>query len=188
MSFESPIKAIKPNKYEIKEGNIQNIEWLGNDCKPNDFLAENKKDYLKIRSKLIKNIKKICSVFSLSLKAYFSSIAYLDKICSKLCLFNENILIQISLFCVILATKFFEKKEKAFEVQTYLKQNTSKNYKFDEIYALHLLNYDLNICTSYDILMDILYLGFIFENEEFKNYNRLNILYNNIPKILYIFS
>ena len=187
-TFESTIKVIKPNKYKIKEENLQNLQWLAKDCKPDEFLG-NKKDYLKIRSKLIKNIKNFCSFFSLSLKTYFSSIAYLDKICFKLCLFNESILIEISLFCIILATKFFEKKEKAFQVQAYLlKENISKNYKFDEIYALQLLNYDLNVHTSYDILMDILYLGFIFENEEFKNYNRLNVLYNNIPKILYIFS
>ena len=187
-SFESTIKVIKPNKYEIKEENLQNLEWLGKECKSDDFLGSNKKDYLKIRSKLIKNMKKIFSVFSLSLKTYFSSIAYLDKICFKLCVFNENTLIQISLFCIILATKFFEKKKKALEVQTYLKENISKNYKFDEIYALQLLNYDLNVCTSYDILMDILYFGFVFENDEFKNQNNLNVLYNNIPKILYIFS
>ena len=186
-TFESTIKVIKPNNYEIKEENIQNLQWLAKDYKPDEFLG-NKRDYLKIRSKLIKNIKKICSFFSLSLKTYFASIAYLDKICFKLCLFNESTLVQISLFCIILATKFFEKKEKAFEVQNYLKKNISKNYKFDEIYALQLLNYDLNVYTSYDILMDILYLGFVFENEEFKNYNRLNVLYNNIPKILYIFT
>ena len=185
--FESKIKVIKPNNYEIKEENLQNLQWLEKDCKPDECLGYNIKDYLKIRSKLIKNIKKTCSYFSLSLKTYFSSIAYLDKICFKLSLFNESFLIQISLFCIILATKFFEKKNKAFEVQTYLKEKTSKNYNLDEIYSLKLLDYDLNICTSYDILMDILYLGFIFENEEFDN-NILKLLYNNIPKILYIFS
>ena len=187
-SFELTIKVIKPNNYGIKEENLQNLQWLTKDCKADEFVGNYSRDYLKIRSKLVKNIKKICSFFSLSLKTYFSSISYLDKICFKLCLFNESTLIQISLFCIILATKFFEKKKKAFEVQAYLKENTSKNYNIDEIYALKLLNYDLNVCTPYDILMDILYLGFVFENEGFINYNRLNILYKNIPKILYIFS
>ena len=100
-----------------------------------EFILNNKKDYLKLRSSLIKNMKKICSYFSLSLKTYFTSIEYLDRICYKLYSFDKNALFQISLFCIILATKFLENKETAIKVQTYLKEN-SKNFTFDEIYTL----------------------------------------------------
>lgn len=185
-SFNSSLKVIKPDNFVKKEENPQNLLWLAKDISTN-FILKNKKEYNKIRPSLIKNMKKICSFFSLSLKVYFSSIEYLDKICHNLYSFDKNTLNQISLFCIILATKFFENKQKAFEVEAYLKEKASKNYKFDEIYTLKLLNYDLNICTSYDMVMDILYLGFVFDNEEF-NHTKLKSIYNNIPKILYIFS
>ena len=72
-------------------------------------------------------------------------------------------------------------------MQSTLKDKVSKNYLIDEVFVLKLLDYDLNIYTSYDIFMDILYCGFIFENEDI-NYKQINLIYYNIQKILYTFS
>jgi hypothetical protein len=95
--------------------------------------------------------------------------------------------LQISLFCLILATKFNEETSKAVQMQKALKNNISKNYCEDEKYVLNLLNHKLNVHTSYDILMDVLHSGFIFEGEEF-NPNKMSYIYSNLENILYIFS
>lgn len=179
-------KTIKPINFELTEDNSHNLLWNEKESNSTYFFIS-KKEYLKIRSPIIKNIKKICTNFSLSLQTYFTSIEYLDKICSSISFFDQNMIFQISLFCIILASKFLENEEKALCIQSFLKETASKNYLFDEIYVLKLLNYNLNINTSYDIIMEILYYGFIFENEDF-NFNQLNVLYKIIPKILYIFS
>ena len=184
-SFETLNKTIKPRNYEINKENPSTLQWLKEEDIPNDFL--NKKEYKKYRALTVKNMKNICYYFSLSLETYFLSIAYLDKICSKLYSFNNKTLNQISLLCIILATKFNENKLKACEVQSNLKENFLRNYQEDEIYVLKLLNYELNICTSYDIVMDILFFGFVFENENF-NREKLYKLYSNIDRILYMFS
>ena len=93
----------------------------------------------------------------------------------------------MTLLCIILASKFNENAEKSLEVQTILKANISKNYLADEIYVLKLLNYKLNIHTSYDLLKDILKYGFIFEGDNF-NYRNENSIYSIPVKTLYIFS
>ena len=184
--IESLNKTIKPNNYKLNKDFPKNIIWNEKEDRYNyNFI--NKKIYMQYRSSIVKNMKKICSNFSLSLKTYFSSIEYLDKICSIISIFDKKILFQISLYCIILAAKFYDNKEKALEIQTIIKEKNSKNFSFDEIYVLKLLNYDLNINTSYDILMDILYYGFVFENEKF-NLKKLNLLYKDIQKILYMFS
>lgn len=185
-SFEIQEKTIKPNNIKLPLENPSNLLW-NETLNNSNYTFVNKKSYLKIRSSIIKNMKNICSHFSLSLKTYFLSIQYLDKICSFSYSFEKNILIQISTFCIILATKFVENKKKAMDVQTILREKISKNFSYDEIYVLKLLNYDLNLNTSYDILKDILYYGFIFENENI-NFKKLNLLYNNIINILYILS
>ena len=186
-SFEFSSKVIKPTNLKFNKESPPNLNWLTKESRSHKFFNNNKKDYLKFRGPIIRSIKKICSDFCLSLKTYFSSVEYLDIICSKSSGYNKNTLIQLSLFCIILATKFFENENKAFEVQSVLKQNVSKNYTFDEIYVLQLLNYDLNIQTPYDMLTDILYYGFVFEYENFSP-NNLEVLYNNLLKMLYIFS
>ena len=180
------MKTIKPNNIKFNTEYSSNLLWNEN-INNSNYTFINKKPYLKFRSTLIKNMKNMCSYFSLSLKTYFLSVEYLDKICSLSHSFEINILKQISAFCLILASKFVENKQKASDIQAILKNNISKNYKYDEIYVLQLLNYDLNLNTSYDILKDILYYGFVFDNENV-NYNKLNLFYNNIMNILYMFS
>ena len=185
---ESIIKTIKPNNFGENIEAPSCLLSLSEEEKNNSSNKfYNKKDYLKKRSSIIKNIKKICSYFSLSLKTYFLSVEYFDKICAKMSSFNPDFLFQISLFCIILATKFNEQASKTIQVQTELRNNISRNYTADEIYVLNLLNYELNIYTSYDILLDILNMGFVFHGEEL-NYKKMNYLYYNLEKILYIFS
>ena len=185
-SNNSTVKTIKPKNFGKNSEIPHCFVWLSKEKNlSNNYY--NKKEYLKQRTPIIKNIKKICSYFSLKLKTYFLSIEYFDKICTKLSFFNPTFLFQIHLYCIILASKFNEQASKAFIVQTYLKKSISKNYSEDEIYVLNLLDYELNMNTSYDMLIDILQLGFVFEGEKF-NFQGMNYIYSNIEKILYIFS
>lgn len=185
-SSDFQIKTIKPDNY------IQNHEilpcplWSSEENNELDYFI-NKKEYLKQRPSKIRYIKNICTYFSLSLKTYFLSITYFDKICSKISSFNPNYLLHICLLCIILASKFNERVQKVLQVQNELKKNISKNYSIDEIYVLQLLNYKLNLHTSYDMLHDILNFGFIFEGENY-NKKKLNYIYSIPKKILYIFS
>ena len=185
-SYDSHIKTIKPNNFINKNENISCSLWTLEE-KNNAIIFLNKKGYLKQRAPLIKNMKNICSYFSLSLKTYFLSIEYLDKISSKILNFNPKNLFQISLLCLILAAKFNESGPKLIHLQAELKKDLSKHYLEDEIYVLKLLNYKLNVHTSYDKLMEILYFGFIFEGEDC-NYGKMNYFYSYLEKILYIFS
>lgn len=182
----SIIKTIKQdnslNKIEI----FPSFSWLSDENESINYFY-NKKEYLKQRSFIIKNIKKVCSYFSISLSTYFLTVYYFDQVCSKFSSFNQNSLLQISLFCLILASKFNEETSKAVQMQNALKGNISKNYCEDEKYVLNLLNYKLNVHTPYDILMDILHSGFIFEGEEF-NPKKMSYICSNLGNILYIFS
>ena len=170
------------NKIEI----FPSFSWLSDENESINYFY-NKKEYLKQRSFIIKNIKKVCSYFSISLSTYFLTVYYFDQVCSKFSSFNQNSLLQISLFCLILASKFNEETSKAVQMQNALKGNISKNYCEDEKYVLNLLNYKLNVHTPYDILMDILHSGFIFEGEEF-NPKKMSYICSNLGNILYIFS
>ena len=130
-------------------------------------------------------MKIFCSNFNLSKKTFFLSLEYLDRICSKMVDFEMEDLLQISQFCIILATKFNESQIKNMQVKSDL--GPINNYSKDELYLLQLLNYDLLINTSYDILMDILYTGFLFEDEKF-SLKKMNLIYGKIENMLYFFS
>ena len=185
-SHEGKIKVIKPNNINQSTEIVPCPLWTSEEKNEiNSFI--NKKEYLKQRPLIIKYIKDIYNNFSLSLKTYFLSVEYLDKICAKISSFNLNYLFHVCILCIILASKFNENAEKALEIQSKLKTNISKNYLADEIYVLKLLNYELNIHTSYDLLQDFLNYGFIFEGENF-NYRKVNSIYSIPVKTLYIFS
>ena len=64
-----------------------------------------------------------------------------------------------------------ENGKKGIEIKKKCGLN-SCNYLKDELYLLQLLNYDLHIFTSYDILIDCLYCGFIFSDETFSTKKR----------------
>lgn len=187
-SNNSTIKTIKPNNFDKKvEINPIFLSLPLQEEINSPTIYFNKKDYLKQRDHIIKNIKRICTFFALSLKTYFLSVEYFDKICSEFSSFNPDSILQISFFCIILAAKFNEETPKAIHIQKILKNKISKNYLEDEKYVLQLLNYKLNMHTSYDVLMDILHSGFIFEGEDF-NYKKMCYIYSNLGNILYAFS
>ena len=146
----------------------------------------NKKDYLKIRQKVIRELKKINSQFSLSFQTFFLSVTYLDLICSKLTSFQYEEILLIANFCIIIAAKFSEDGCKGFEIEKEYRKTISSNYHSDEIYIVKLLDYHLNLITSYQILIMMMRIGFIFEDENF-NRKKMNCVYNQMEKMLYAF-
>jgi hypothetical protein len=133
-------------------------------------------------------MKLYCKQLNLNLKTFFSALDYLDRVCSTLSNFETNILNQILDLCLILSAKLNENMNKAMEVKHYLCGSSKKNYISDEFFMLKkLLNYDLIKITSYDILMDILKCGFIFNDEDFQ-IKKMNSVYDKIEDMLYLFS
>ncbi len=178
------LSAIKPSEFEIrKEMSVPFFLSLPDNQSPKIF--RNKKGFRKLRKTIIKKMKLFCSNFNLSKKTFFLSLDYFDKICSKLVVFNIDDLFYISQFCVILATKFQESQAKYIQVKTNL--GPIKNYAKDESYLLQLLDYDLLIHTSYDLLMEIMSIGFLFTNEIF-SYKKMNLIYGKIENMIYFFS
>ena len=147
--------------FENKPKILDSIELF----RPNSFL--NKHGFLEIRQIIIKQMKEITNKYQLNFKTYFLALNYFETICSKIYQFNKESLIQISKFCLILSAKFSEDGTKALNLENELKENLSSNYKNDEIYILKLLNYNLNVITSYDLLMESINIGFILNNEKY---------------------
>ena len=184
---DSDIKssAIKPLKYYVKQENsIPIILAIYDTHKSYSFL--NKLEYLKFRKLIVKQIKEYCKSFNLSFKTFFLSIDYFDRICSKLMAFDLESLKQIAKFCVIFASKFQENRIQGYKIREFLGID-KENFLSDELYLLRLLDYDLVVFTSYDILIDALYCGFIFSNEKILP-SKLNKYYNKIENMLYLFS
>lgn len=147
----------------------------------------NKSDYIKIRTSVIKKMKQLSNIFQLQKKTFFLSVEYLDKICSSMYSFNSVALEQISQYCILLAAKYQENRIKAKEIENKFKDFMPNNFNQDELYLLKLLDYDLNLFTAYDILMDVIYCGFLFEDEKV-SIKKMNVVYNKIENILYLFS
>jgi hypothetical protein len=167
--------------FENKPKILDSIELF----RPNSFL--NKHGFLEIRQIIIKQMKEITNKYQLNFKTYFLALNYFETICSKIYQFNKESLIQISKFCLILSAKFSEDGEKASNLENELKKNLSSNYKNDEIYILKLLNYNLNVITSYDLLMESINIGFILNDEKYSK-KKLKVIYNHIEKMLFAFS
>ena len=181
------ISTIKPLKYHTELENVS-FSFLQQSNIYNTYNYSNYNVFKKIRLDLIKNLKKKYERFKLKMKTYFLALDYFFQICSILTSFSKENLLEIANICIILAAKTNETKDKAMEVKLILTRNiSSKKYIEDEQYILAKLNYDLIRITSYDILIDILKCGFIFDNEEF-NYSILNSVYNQIENMLYLFS
>ena len=179
------IYTIKPKKYFVIQENTAPIVLSIYD-NHHSYSFINKSDYLKIRFIIIKEMKIFCNNLNLNRKTFFLSLDYLDRICSKMISFEIEDLKQISQFCVILASKFQENGVKGIEVKKFCFWD-SNTFSKDELYLLKLLDYNLHTFTSYDILVDILQIGFIFSNEHF-SFKKLNIIYDKIENILYLFS
>ena len=181
------ISTIKPLKYHIQNDLFYPCFLLqsGND---RIYKFSNEKTYNKIRRDFVKKMKLYCKQLNLNLKTFFSALDYLDRVCSTLSNFETNILNQILDLCLILSAKLNENMNKAMEVKHYLCGSSKKNYISDEFFMLKkLLNYDLIKITSYDILMDILKCGFIFNDEDFQ-IKKMNSVYDKIEDMLYLFS
>ena len=145
-----------------------------------------KKEYLKIRQKIIREMKMISMKYSLENQTFFLSVAYLDKICEKINLFNYDEIKGVSVFCLILASKFYETSCVGMQIENDYKDKLSSNYKSDEIYILQLLDYKLNIVTVYAILNQIKSVGFVFQSENLPQ-KKVNVLYSQVDKMVMAF-
>ena len=181
------ISTIKPLKYHI-QNDLFYPRFLLQSGNDRIYKFSNEKTYNKIRRDFVKKMKLYCKQLNLNLKTFFSALEYLDRVCSTLSNFETNILNQILDLCLILSAKLNENMNKAMEVKHYLCGSSKKNYISDEFFMLKkLLNYDLIKITSYDILMDILKYGFIFNDEDFQ-IKKMNSVYDKIEDMLYLFS
>ena len=178
------ISTIKPLKYFTRQETAVPLFLLNNDI-PYKFI--NKHDYIKIRIDIVKELKKICTNFKLSKKTYYVSLDYLDKICSKMSAFDKEDLLQIAKICIVLAVKFQENHIKGIEIKKNLGLCSSNNYSKDELYLLQLLDYNLYVNTSFDIMMDIMQTGFLFNCEKF-SLKKMNLIYKKMENMLYFFS
>jgi hypothetical protein len=177
------ILTVRPINYQVRQENSFPLFLsVSDEHSPYPFI--NKSEYLTIRNSIIKGMKTICSTFQLEKKTYFLSLDYFDRICSKMKGFDKSAFEQIAKLCIILAAKFQENGVKGAEIQRALR---GQNYAKDELYVLQLLNYELQNFTAYDILIDTLYTGFLFDTEKF-SIRKMNMLYSKIENILYIFS
>ena len=179
--------TIKPLKYHslCESNNFYFLRNLNPD-KMNNYQIS--KDILRIRINFVNQIKQKCSLLNLSLNTYFLSLNYFDQICSIFASSIKDDLPLISDICIILAAKIIEKKEKAIKTKLFLIGRTnSEKYIKDEEYILSKLNYNLIRITSYDILKDIMKVGFVFDDEEFDP-KKLNSIYSNMENMLYLFS
>ena len=181
---KNEISTIKPPRYSIIQENSIPI-FLSIPVR-NLYTFINKKEYLKIRIFIIKKMKLFCSNLKLSKKTFFLALDYLDHICSKMLSYKIVDLIQISQFCLILATKYQENREKGIEVKNFIGA-AQNNFVKDELYLVQLLDYDLHVFTCYDILMDILHCGFLFYGEQF-SINKMKVIYEKIESMIYMFS
>jgi hypothetical protein len=181
----SEVSTIKPLKYHLPQENSFPIFLVVSDyLEPYKFF--NKSGYIKIRKEVIKSMKLFCDCFKLDHKTFFLALDYLDRICSKMLSFDVQDIKQISQICIVLAAKLQDNQIKEMELKK-LTQSISRNYKKDELFILSLLNHELCVFTSYDILMDILKCGFFFNDEDF-SIKKMHSIYGQIENILYLFS
>ena len=177
------ILPVKPQKYNASQETATPFFLSLHDTHcPLRFC--NKDSYLEIRTKIVKKMKLFSQKMGLSLTTYFLALDYFDRLCSRLTEFNFSV-VQIAQFCVVLAAKFQDEQQNVINAKLSL--GYSKNYSTDELYILQLLNYELYSITSYDIVKDFMYTGFLFNNEKFSR-NKMHIIYGKIEKILYFFS
>ena len=177
--------TVKPLKHHIpQETSLPIFVTISDKHEPYFFV--NKSGYIKIRKQIVNNMKEFCKHFKLNKKTFFLALDYVDRISSRMIAFDIEDLKQISLICLILACKFLENQSKAIEIKK-LASCVSVNYAKDELYLINLLNYDLHSFTCYDILMDALNCGFLFDDEKFSIRN-MHSIYGEIENILYLFS
>ena len=179
------VSTVKPLKYHLPEETISST-FLNNDEVNKVYPFINDKEYTKIRANFVKQMKFNCEQLKLNLKTYFTALDYFDRICSIFTTFDIKAFNHISNICIILSAKINENSIKAIQVKHYL-SGKADIFLEDELFVLKLLKYDLIKITSYDILMDILKCGFLFNDEDFPN-RKMNTIYDKIENMLYLFS
>ena len=179
------ITAIKPLRYHIPQETCIPI-FLTISDKHNPYLFYNKSDYIKIRRDIVKQMKLFCQYFELSKKTFFLALDYFDRILTIITTSKLEDLMRISQLCIILAAKFQENCVKGMQVKK-LSMKTSTNYAQDELFLLRLLDYKLHTFTCYDILVDMLNAGFLFNDEDF-SIKKMDLIYDKIESMLYLFS
>jgi len=162
--------SYKINNYEsIDEETHKNIlKQMLRKTENLSILLYEKKNYIKRRKSNILLLKQISNEFLLSDRTFHLALLFIDKIFLKIK--TVKLIDVISIFCLILATKFVEEDKNKITLikQKYLRNKTN-NLFFDEFYILSLLDFDYNITTSYDLLEYFLnYKLLFFENEKEK--------------------
>ena len=179
------IGTVKPLKYAIHQEDWTPL-FLTIPDNPNQNNFQNNTEFRKNRSFIVRKLKDFCTYFSLSAKTYFLALEYLDRVCLQISSSDINDYLQIGQICVILASKFQESRQKTMKMKTYL--NLENNiYLKDELFILKLLDYNLMSHTCYDILLDLMYAGFLFQDEKF-SLRKMNYLYGKLESMLYFFS
>lgn len=178
------LKSIKPKQMELKYN--EEPLYIFTQTKPQAFVFENKKEYLQMRTQIIREMKQICHQHSLQYKTFLAAVYYLDKISSKFSSFRYDSIRLISIFCIILSCKYWENGEIGCLVEDAYKRSISINYSNDELFVLQLLDYDLTVSTSYDYLIAMIQIGFVFDDESFDK-KKLSFIYSHIEKMLYAF-
>ena len=178
------ISPVKPEKYSGSQETATPI-FLSIEDTHRPYRFCNKESYLKIRAKIIKKMKIFVQNFNLTKKTFFLALNYFDRICSRATKFNLADFTQTALLCVVLSAKFQDDHQNALNAKLSL--GPSNNYTKDELYVLQLLNYDLYSITSYDIVMDIMHTGILFNDENF-SINKMKVIYGKIEKMIYFFS
>ena len=179
------ILPVKPQKYNASQETATPIFLsLKDDHCPYRYC--NKEQFIKIRMKIVKKMKAFAQQFNLSKKTFFLALDYFDRICTKIDHYIFNDFLLIAQICIVLAAKFQDDHSNALAAKLSLSPSNNV-YSKDELYILRLLNYDLYAFTSYDIVMDIMHTGFLFNDEKFSQ-RKMNIVYSKIEKIIYFFS
>ena len=180
------VSTIQPMKFHIHE-NLSLPTFLHNSHETHKYHFINDKLYNNIRGEFVKKMKFNCKKLNLNFKTYFAALDYFDRICSRFEAFDSETLNQISDLCIILSAKLNEDMKKGREVENTLGKSSKKNFGKDELYLLKTLNYDLIRNTSYDILIDIIKCGFIFNDEEFQE-KKINFIYDKLENMIFLFS
>ena len=119
---------------------------------------------------------------------FFISLSYLDRIMSKIN-FLERLDFQMYIIAsFILGEKLIEKDAFPFDYNNFISFENDYEYESEEIQEAEIeilqeLNYDICDITSFEVLLHILYCGFIFENE-INDYNKVSQMYNFTLRML----
>ena len=138
--------SYKINNYEsIDEETHKNIlKQMLRKTENLSILLYEKKNYIKRRKSNILLLKQISNEFLLSDRTFHLALLFIDKIFLKIK--TVKLIDVISIFCLILSTKFVEEDKNKITLikQKYLRNKTN-NLFFDEFYILSLLDFDYNI-------------------------------------------